>query len=173
MPLEDYFEIGYIIKPHGLKGALHIKLDVDVPEEYKEMESVIVKTGDNLIPFFISSLQLSGDRGFMKLEDINSEEEAREFKSCQLLLPIEALPELPEGKFYYHDVIGYQVIDEQQGALGIVENIFTGGNQDLISMKYQNKEVLIPVADDIVLRANHGQKEIMVDLPAGLLDIYL
>ena len=173
MQLEDYYEIGFIVKPHGLKGAISIKLDVDVPEEYRKMESVIVRMGENLVPFFISSLQLNGAKGIMQLEDINSLEDATELKSCPLLLPIEVLPELPDGKFYYHDVLGYQVTDEHLGPLGEIENILTGGNQDLISMRYQSKEVLIPVAEDIVMRANHDEKQVIVKLPDGLLDIYM
>lgn len=173
MPLEDYFEIGFVLKPHGLKGAVSIQLDVDEPAQYQEMESVIVKMGENLVPFFISSLQISGDRGIMKLEDISNIEEATELKSSALMLPIEALPKLEDGKFYFHEVIGYQVVDEQFGPLGIIENIFSGGNQDLISMRYKGVEVLIPVADDIVIKAGHAKKQIMAKLPDGLLDIYL
>jgi 16S rRNA processing protein RimM len=173
MQLDDYFEIGYIFKPHGLKGAVSIVLDADEPARYKEMESVIVKIGDSLVPFFISSLQISGNKGIMQLEEINYLEAAEELKSCKLMLPIELLPKLEEGRFYYHDVIGYRVTDEEIGPLGIIENIFSGGNQDLISMKYKSKEVLIPIADDIVLKAIHGQKEVIVRLPDGLLEIYL
>ena len=54
MQLDNYFEIGNIIKPHGLKGAVNIFLDVNEPKQYNRMESVIVKMGENLVPFFIS-----------------------------------------------------------------------------------------------------------------------
>jgi 16S rRNA processing protein RimM len=173
MSLENYYEIGFVLKPHGLKGAISIQLDVDDPAQYHGMESVIVKIGENLVPFFISSLQISGDKGIMQLEEIRNIEEATKLKSCPLMLPIEVLPELEEGKFYFHEVIGYQVVDEQYGPLGVIENIFSGGNQDLISMRYKNTEVLIPIANDIVLNANHVTKQMMVKLPEGLLEIYL
>jgi 16S rRNA processing protein RimM len=173
MPLDDYYEIGFILKPHGLKGAVSIQLDVDQPAQYQEMESVIVRIGENLVPFFISSLQISGDKGIMQLEDIINIEAATELKSCALMLPTEVLPKLEDGKFYFHEVIGYQVVDEHSGPLGIIENVLSGGNQDLISMKYKGVEVLIPIADDIVLRAEHATKQMMVKLPDGLLEIYL
>jgi len=173
MQLDDCYEIGYILKPHGLKGAVSVELDVDDPSEYSEMESVIVRIGENLVPFFISSFQLSGSRGIMQLEEVNTKEAAEDLKSCQLLLPLEVLPELDEDQFYYHEVIGYTVVDHAAGPLGTIENIFTGGNQDLISMKYKGQEVLIPIADDIVIKADHSKKEMLVRLPDGLLDIYL
>jgi 16S rRNA processing protein RimM len=65
------------------------------------------------------------------------------------------------------------VVDEHSGPLGIIENVLSGGNQDLISMKYKGVEVLIPIADGIVLRAEHATKQMMVKLPDGLLEIYL
>lgn len=173
MQLDDLYEIGYILKPHGLKGAVNILLDVDDPSEYKEMESVVVKIGEQLVPFFIASIQIKGNKGTILFEEIDNVEDAQELKSCTLMLPIEHLPELPEGKFYYHDVIGYQIEDNELGPLGVIENIITGGNQDLISMRYKTKEILIPIASDIVLRANHDKKEVVVHLPEGLLEIYL
>lgn len=173
MQLEDYFEIGYIIKPHGLKGAINIQFDVDDPGQYTGMESVVVKIDDNLIPFFISSLQINGNKGILSLEDVHTIEQANELKSGTLLLPLELLPKLDDNQFYYHDVIGYILVDQVHGKLGAIENIIAGGNQDLISMRYREKEVLIPVNNTIVGEANHDKKEVYVHLPDGLLDIYL
>lgn len=173
MLLDDYFEIGFILKPHGLKGALNIQLDVDDPTAYKKMESVIVKVGSNLIPFFISSLQINGKKGILSLEDVDSIDAATELNSCALLLPIGQLPKLGKNQFYYHEVIGYTIVDKTHGSLGILEQIISGGNQDLISMLYNEKEVLIPINDEIVSRADHSNKEVHVALPDGLLDIYL
>lgn len=170
---DDYFEIGYILKPHGLKGAVSIQLDVDDPSKYSKMESVIVRTGENLVPFLISHLHLNGNKGIMHLEDIQSSEAAEALRSGQLLLPIEKLPPLEHEQFYYHEVIGYTIVDERSGPLGTIQNIYGTGRQDLISMMYKQHEVLIPVADDIVMSADHEKREVYVKLPDGLLDIYL
>jgi 16S rRNA processing protein RimM len=173
MELDDCFEIGFIIKPHGLKGAVNIQLDVDDPSKYTKTESVIVKIGNSLVPFFISSLQIRGSKGILHLEDIDNIEKAEELKSCPLLLPLTLLPKLKKNQFYYHEVIGYAVTDISRGKLGTLESVFTTGNQDLISMMYKGKEVLIPVSDSIVLKADHAAKEVHVSLPEGLLEIYL
>ncbi len=173
MQLDDYFELGYILKPHGLKGAVHILLDVDDPTKYSKMESVIVEINGNLVPFFISSIQINGSKGILHLEEVNSFEEANALKACKLLLPTTVLPKLGKKQFYYHEVIGYHVVDKDHGILGVVENIFTGGNQDIISMKYKDREILIPIVDAIVSHADHDTKEMHVQLPDGLLEIYL
>jgi len=165
--------LGYILKPHGLKGAMHIELDVDDPSKYERMESVFVHKDGNLIPFFIKALQITGNRGIVALEDVKSIDDAQALKSCQLFLPASLLPKLDDDQFYYHEVIGYTVVDTENGALGIIEEIYSAGTQDLISMKYKEKEVLLPVSDEIVLRADHAKKVVYVKLPEGLLDVYL
>ena len=137
------------------------------------MESVIVNIGNNLVPFFISSLQIHGKKGILFLEDIDSLEQAGELKSCPLLLPLELLPTLKKNQFYYHEVIGYHIVDTKLGQLGTIMSVFTAGSQDLIAMNYNDKEVLIPVNDEIVKQADHTKKTILVHLPDGLLDIYL
>ncbi|MCG8305996.1 MAG: ribosome maturation factor RimM [Cytophagales bacterium] len=173
MKLEDCFEIGFILKPHGLKGAVNIHLDVDDPEKYGKLESVIVRKGNELIPFLVSSLHINGNKGILHFEDVHSVEEAMQLKSATLMLPLSLLPKLNNDQFYYHDVIGYTICDRSLGKLGTIEQIFTGGNQDLISMKYKDKEVLIPVSNEIVGSADHEKNEVNVNLPDGLLDIYL
>ena len=173
MTLDDCFEIGYILKPHGLKGAVSVRLDADDTARYNGMESVLVKIGNNLIPFFISSIQIHGQKGIMQLEGINSVDEAQNLKSCPLLLPLDLLPALESNQFYYHDVIGYTILDQNKGSLGIIENVMTGGNQDLIVMKYKKKEVLIPVNNELIGHADHRKKQVHVSLPDGLIEVYL
>ncbi len=172
MELDDCFEIGYILKPHGLKGAVSIHLDADDPSKYHQMESVIVKIGDNLIPFFISDIHINGSKGVLHFEDVRTVEDAEGLRSCPLLLPLELLPKLAENQFYYHEVIGYTVVDRERGPLGLIDTIFSSGRQDLISMNYSGKEVLIPIVPEVVIRANHPKREVEVILPEGLLEIY-
>ncbi|NJL31113.1 MAG: 16S rRNA processing protein RimM [Cyclobacteriaceae bacterium] len=169
----ECFEIGFILKPHGLKGGLSIELDVDDPSKYTKMESVIVKMDNTLVPFFVSSLQLQGKKGILYLEDINTIDDAEPLRSCSMLLPLSQLPKLKKNQFYYHEVIGYSIVDENLGQLGLIESVFSTGNQDLIAMRYKEKEILIPVSDEIVSHADHAQRQMMVNLPEGLLDIYL
>ncbi len=173
MKLGDCFELGYIIKPHGTKGEVQVLLDVDNPEEYSEMESVFVAHGDNLVPFFINRLRLSGKGPVIKFEDIDTVEQANELRNKRLYLPLDLLPRLSEGQFYYHEIINFAVHDKTLGELGRVKEVFLNGHQDLIAMEYKGVEVLIPVSDEIVLNADRQNAILHVNLPEGLLDIYL
>lgn len=173
MDFEACFQLGYVSKVHGVKGEVQCFLDVDIPENYRKMESVFVDIDNKLVPFFIEQLSLQGNRAVLKFEDVDSIEQAEDLKDRGLYLPLEKLPPLEEDQFYFHEVIGYKVRDLEQGELGIVKGIYELSHQDLIAMEYRGKEVLIPIADDIVERVSHDEKVLHVMLPAGLLQIYL
>ena len=87
MDIDECFELGYIIKPHGLNGAVSIYLDTDFPEEYIKLESVFVNVKQKLVPFFIESIQVNGHKAIVNFEDINSLEQSEELKGCSIHLP--------------------------------------------------------------------------------------
>ncbi|MGK7395171.1 MAG: ribosome maturation factor RimM [Candidatus Cyclobacteriaceae bacterium M3_2C_046] len=175
MQIDSCYQLGYIIKKHGLKGEINIFLDVDDPETYSDLESVLIDVSHNqvLVPFFIEYIQLSDKTAVVKLEEVEDVEQADALKGCKLYLPLENLPPLAEGQFYFHDILGYAVIDQIKGKLGTIDSFYDLSSQSLFSMNYLGKEILIPVNDQIILQADHLKKELLVDLPHGLLELYL
>lgn len=173
MDFEACFQLGYVSKVHGLKGEVQAFLDVDVPEHYNKLESVFVDIDNKLIPFFIEKIVVTDNKAVIKFEEVDTVEAADALKNNRLYLPLHTLPQLPADQFYYHDIIGYQVIDDAEGPLGTIATIYNLPHQDLIAMQYSSREVLIPIIDDIIKSVNHEQKEVMVRLPEGLLQIYL
>ena len=174
MNIDACYQLGYIVRTHGVKGQVIAFFDVDYPEDYEELESVFLLINGRLVPFFIDAIdhQPNG-RIILKFEDVNSIVEAEKLKNVQLYLPLDALPELEEDQFYFHEVIGYTVIDEQLGELGTIKEIYEMPYQDLMAMEYQGVEVLIPVQDELVLRADKETQKLFVNLPEGLVDLYL
>lgn len=173
MTIDNCFKLGHIVKKHGLKGELSILLDVDYPEDYRQLESVFVEVNKQLVPFFIEYLQLNGDRGIVKFEDVDDLASGEKLLKSNLYLPADNLPELGEGQFYYHEVIGYIVVDKVLGEVGPVDQIYEFPNQDLFGVIHQEKEVLIPINDQLIVKVDHELKQVEVNLPAGLLEIYL
>lgn len=173
MNKKDCFELGYITKTHGLDGEVIFFLDVDDTDAYLNLDAVFLEIKGNLVPYFIESISKHKERFIVALEDVDTVEDAEALKGSALYLPLTALPKLEEGQFYYHDIIGFTVVDKQLGDLGTVTDVYTGGSQDVIAMKYKGVEVLIPVSDDIVGDAVFEKKQLLVNLPEGLLDVYL
>ena len=173
MAKTEYFELGALAKPHGLKGAFHVFMDVDDPYEYEGLESVFVQKGNELVPYFIDELQIRDSVNLMTLEGINSLDLAKELVGLKLFLPVSFLPKLKDDQFYYHEIIDYQVQDRNLGSLGYVKEVYSTGAQDVIIMIYKSKEVLIPLIDEIVPKVDKKEKTVFTELPEGLLEVYL
>lgn len=173
MNIDDCFQLGYIVKTHGTKGQVVAFFDVDYPEDYEDLESVFLEQKGRLVPFFIALMEpVQKGRFIIRFEDINTIEQAETLRNTAIYLPLDELPELEEDQFYFHEVIGYQVVDQNHGPLGTVKDFYDMPQQQLMAMEYQNQEMLVPVMDEIVLRADHEAKQLHVKLPEGLLEVY-
>ena len=177
MTLDETYQLGYILKTHGLRGHVAAHFDVDDPAAYLKLKTVYLALPGapaKLVGHPIEKLQLQpGARVLLKLRGIDRIEEAEPLRGAQLYLPLTELPKLEDDQFYFHDVIGFAVVDSTLGVLGTVENFYELPQQDMLAMRYQGQEVLIPVVDELVSHADHAKKEIYVNLPDGLLDVYL
>ena len=177
MTLDECFELGFIVKPHGLKGQMATELDVDDASTYDRLKTVYLAlptAPTKLVAYAVERVNpQSGLRVLLKLRGIERIEEAEPLRGAKLWLPLSELPPLTEHQFYFHDVIGFQVVDEKEGMLGIVENFYELPQQDVLAMRYQGQEVLLPVVDELVSHADMEAKQLFVNMPEGLLDIYL
>ena len=174
MRKEDCFYLGKIVRKHSFKGEVVIKLDTDEPELYKNMESVYVEFGSNLVPFFIEKSSLhKGNQLRVQFEDVYSEEEADSILKSDIYLPLDLLPKLSGNKFYYHEVIGFSVVDSSFGKVGQIININDKAAQPLFEIDREGKEIFIPLIDDFIQKVDRENKTIEVETPEGLIELYL
>lgn len=175
MTKEECYYLGKITKPNGYKGGLNIHLDVDDPHEYDELDAVFVEIRNTLIPYFIEEIivHTSKNSAVVYFEDIEDMDAAQALVNRHLYLPLSSLPKLEGNKFYFHEIIDFTIIDESEGILGPCKQVLDYPSQSLLQVFYKNKEVLIPISDDIILNVDRGKKEISVKMPEGLLDVYL
>ena len=174
MQVDDCYQLGYVVKPHGLSGALQILLDVDAPEAYSNLESVFVLKGQQLLPFFIESMAVRGDKAIVTLEEVEDIEAAKALKGSQLYLPLTMLPELVGDEFYYHELAGFSLEDEAAKSVGSILAVVQAGAQDLLQIDHPSgKEVLIPLTDALIVKVQKKEKKLVMKIPEGLLDVYL
>tara|TARA_B100001113_G_scaffold74296_1_gene57795 strand:- start:3507 stop:4034 length:528 start_codon:yes stop_codon:yes gene_type:complete len=172
--LKDCFYLGKITKKYSFKGELIISLDTDEPEIYKNLKTVFININGRLIPYFIEKSKSQKKATLrVKFEDINSEEEALSIINKEVYLPLENLPELKGKKFYYHEIIGYNVVDTNHGNIGIIIKVEDKTSQSIFIIKNNGKEILIPVNDNIIQMINRKNKTIHITAPNGLIDLYL
>ncbi len=174
MRKEDCFYLGKVVSKYSFKGEVLVKLDADEPELYENMESVFVSLGNNLVPFFIDKCRLHKSALLrIDFEEVKDEASADRIIGSQLYLPLTMLPKLSGNKFYYHEVIGFTLLDEVHGDIGIIEAVNDSASQVLFEAKKGSKELLIPVTDDIITKVDRATKTVHVSTPEGLVELYL
>ena len=170
----DCFHLGYVAKLHGFKGEVSLFLDVTNPEDYETLDSLFIEINGQLSPFFIQEFKLK-NKGFaaVKFEGVNSENDARILLRKNLFLPAQILPPLSGKNFYDHEVVGFTVIDESFGEVGIIETIIDLQVNPLIQIMNGSKEVLVPLIEGIVENVDRKNKTLTINAPAGLIELYL
>lgn len=174
MQKEECFYLGKIVSKHSFRGEVLVKLDTDEPEIYEHMESVFVSIGNSLVPFFIEQCRLHKSSLLrIRFEEIKDEAGANSLMGAELYLPLDLLPKLSGNKFYYHEVIGFTLLDEVYGPIGNITGINDSASQALFEAVKDGKELLIPVSDDIITKVDRKNRTIHVKTPEGLIDLYL
>ncbi len=174
MQKEACFYLGKIVSKYSYKGEVLVKLDTDDPEIYKSMESVFVSLGNNLIPFFISQCRLhKSDLLRIRFEEVADESDADRIMGSELYLPLEFLPKLKGTKFYYHEIIGYAVRDSIFGDIGVITGVNDTSAQALLEIKNGDRQLLIPVSDEIITALDRKARIMDVTTPDGLVALYL
>ena len=172
MRVDDCYQLGYVTKTHGLKGEIQIFLDVDVPDQYRNLESMFVLRINSLVPFFLEHIHIIGNKALVKLDEIDHIDDAKDLVSAEIYLPLSFLPELKSDQYYFHEIIGFELYDGEK-LIGKIKNVYTLSPQHLIEADHQGTEVLVPMNDEVITKVDKEQKKVFANLPDGLLDVYL
>ena len=172
MDKKDCFNLGKITKPFGLKGEVVCFLDVDEPADYAALDSVFVEVKNQLVPYFIKSIRINGNKATVLFEDI-TREESLALVGSELYLPLTLLPKLTGKKFYFHEIIGFAVVDSEKGNIGNVASVIEYPAQPLFQIINNEKEILLPVLDQLIDSVDRENRTIRVTAPAGLIDLYM
>ncbi len=174
MRKEDCFYLGKIVRKHSFRGEVVIKLDTDEPELYQNLESVFVALGNNLVPFFIetSSLQ-KGNQLRTRFEDVENEADADAILGAEVYLPLKFLTKLTGNKFYFHEIIDFEMEDVNHGYLGVITGVNDSSAQPLFEVNSNGTEIFIPMIDHFIKKVDREHNKIIVETPEGLIDLYL
>lgn len=174
MRKEECFYLGKIVSKYSFKGEVLIKLDTDEPELYENLESVFISLGNSLVPFFIEDSRLHRSNLLrVRFEEVKEESDADRIIGSEVYLPLDQLPKLSGNKFYYHEVIGFRLVDRIHGDIGSIVSINDSAAQALFVAEKDGKQLLIPLNDEIITRVDRDAKTIFVNTPEGLVSLYL
>lgn len=147
-------------------------LDVDEPEDYATLDSAFVEVKGQLVPYFFHIDSLNGNKAVVTFEDLGPEQAAA-LCGHELYLPLDMLPKLDGNKFYFHEVVGFRVVDSVYGDIGTIEQVIEYPAQPLFQIMKNGTEVLIPVIDPVIDKVDRKLKTIYITAPNGLIDLYL
>lgn len=170
MDLKSSYKVGYVLKPHGLKGEVTISIDAESPD-LGSVETIFIEQNNQLIPYFIEAISVKGEKAYVKFEDVSSPEAAQAISKSSLYLPKSSRPKSGRGEFYDDEVVGFEVSDAEAGLLGKVVEVTSAGPNKLLSVDHNGKEVLIPINSPFIISINKSKKAISVELPDGFLEI--
>ena len=175
---EDVYKIGRLGKPHGVKGEISFQFTDDVFDR-TDADYLIIEVDGILVPFFIEEYRFRSDEtALLKLEDIDTQEAARELTNCDVFFERQLSDDADEPSMAA--IIGYRLInDADSQEIGVItgfddstENILfevmkadTQGDSSSVS------PLLIPTADEFIKAIDNYKREIRVALPEGLLDL--
>lgn len=173
MKQEEAFYIGYVTKTKGLKGQVQVFFEFDEYEQL-EMDVIFADMNGKLVPYFIETYKLYPNKtGLFYFDDIDHIDKAQPLLKKKLYLPLTQKPERDESEFFYTDLKGFLAVDESLGELGEILEVNEYPQQFVATVLYKETEILFPLNEDFIVEIDDEKKILTLDLPEGLLDIYL
>lgn len=169
----EYLTVGTIVNTHGIRGEVKILPRTDFPEVRFQLGSMLHVAGDapgEMLQFEISACREHKNTLLVLFAGIENINDVEYLKGREVQVPLAQRVELAEDEYYFHEIIDCHVVDEAGVDIGVVEDILKPGANDVwvVSKKNTNKQLLIPVIDDVVLDVDLAQKKITVRLLEGM-----
>lgn len=161
--------IGLIINTHGIKGELKLNALTDDLERFKDLDYVYLeKTGKK---HQVLGVKYIKDNPILKLEGIDSIDQAELYKNTYLAIDKEQLVDLPDGAYFIFDIIDCKVYDLNDNYIGVVKDVLTYAANDVYLIKTESKkEVMIPAIKEFVKDIDIDNKVIKIDPIEGMIE---
>ncbi len=173
MTTDDSFRLGSISKTRGLKGELQVFITFEEPEKLK-FNSLFIEIAGKLVPYFVTLFKLPQKNiAYLQLEDVDTIEKAVLLVKKAIYLPNKIKPKKKKSDFGLKDLLHFIAMDVNEGELGEIIEIHEFPQQLIATVSYKNQEVLFPLNESIIKSIDVVKGVVMVDLPEGLLDVYL
>lgn len=161
-----YLSVGFLRRPHGVRGEIIMDLHTDFPERMKKGRKLFI--GDDRKPMILTNVRPHQSGLLVKFRDVDTPEDAGLYRNQWVYVQTKDVP-LPEGQHYKHELLGLKVVDETGNPLGeLVEILETGANDVYVVRDNSGKEILLPNIPSVVLDLDLGTRTMYVHLLEGL-----
>ncbi len=161
--------IGKFRKPHGIRGEIRMTVLTDFPELVSPGQ--IIYVGEKHQAYTVRDIRWHGGDMLVSLKELSDRTAVEIFRNIMVYMKSKDMPELPEGEFFIHQLVGMEVITDQGEKLGVLKEILiTGANDVYLVESQEGKELLLPATEEVVLDINQETGQILVHIIPGLLD---
>ena len=166
----EYIEIGQIVNTNGLKGVVKVNPFTDDISKCEDLKYVYIQLKNELKKVKIEQVRYNKNQVLLKLEGIDSIEEAEKYRNFYLKTEKESQEDLGEDTYYIVDLIGLDVYSDKNEYLGKIEDVFPTGSNDVYVVKDNlGKQILIPAIADVVKEVDLKNKKMTINLIPGLI----
>ena len=168
----DRVVLADILRPRGNRGEVLVQSLTDVPGRLETLKSAYVRFADGCDREVVLS-EAWAHKGdwVLKLEGVDTIEDAERFAGAELWVPISERAKLPDGEYFQADLIGCTIFDQAGQSLGTIDGWHEYGGPPLMEVRWNGREVLIPFVKGIYRDIDLEGRRVTVDLPEGLLDL--
>jgi len=166
-PEPEFITIGKIIAPRGIKGKLKVEVVTDFPQRFTPSSKIYI----NRQPMTIDSTEWHKGKAIIKLNTIDSIEDAQRLRGQPIEIHHSQVYPLPEGQYYHFQLIGLEVWTTQGELLGTVTEILTADSNDNYVVRGAKGEILIPAIEDVIKSIDLNKGYIVVEAIEGLLSL--
>ncbi|MDD3739991.1 MAG: ribosome maturation factor RimM [Bacteroidales bacterium] len=170
---DELILVAHVLKTHGLTGNLFLSIHDDFSNSIiKENKPVFLFKEGIPVPFSLESVKSSGNNLIVKFRHINNIEKANNFIGCEVYVLSEIINDNTEDDFSF-EFDGFSVFDKQYGFIGNVKNFDMIPGNPIFETELNGKTIIIPYSEDIISKVDEFRREIYINAPEGLIEIYL
>lgn len=168
----DVYKIGTLTRTHGIRGEVAFQFTDDVWDRV-DADYLFLRLDGLLVPFFLEEWRFRSDSAaLLKFEDVDDAVAASRLVGADVCFPKELTPsDVDEEDLTWKHFIGFEVLQEEQ-KLGTVSSVLDQtANVLLVIETPEGKELLIPAHENFILKVDHRQRLLLVDIPEELLTL--
>ena len=166
-PELEFITIGQILAPWGIKGRLKVKAVTDFPQRFTPSSQVYI----NRQPMTVDSAEWRKGEAIIKLNAIDSIEDAQRLRGQPVEIHHSQLYPLPEGEYYHFQLVGLEVWTTQGELLGTITEVLTAESNDNYVVRGAKGEILIPAIEDVVKSIDLNKGRMLIEAIEGLLSL--
>ncbi|TCT26795.1 16S rRNA processing protein RimM [Melghiribacillus thermohalophilus] len=170
---QKMFNVGKVVNTHGIKGEVKVVPITDFEERFTPGSKVYWVSEDErqIIHLEIDGWRKHKHFHLLHFKEYPSINDVEQLKGGMLKITEDQLTPLEEGEYYYHQIIGLNVMTQSGEEVGTIKEILSPGANDVwVVQRKGKKDALIPYIDDVVKKVSLQEKKVIIEPMEGLLD---